>query len=316
MNRGSVCVFSERQDVALELLSAGRTLAGEAAVVSIVIGPDAEKAAREQIAHGADAVLIVEPGDGADPVKVQLEALGGTLARHEPDVVLIGSTVHGTEVAARFAQRHGLGCATECTQLEWIEGKLVVERNCLGRFVSRQVFETRPAIATLRPRRFEPTARDERRRGTIETLKIDAPPTRTPIIATRERAKSNVRIDKSDVVVGIGRGLRSEHDLRMIEKLAAVLGGVVGATRPLTDDLRWLAADRKVGLSGVTIKPKLYIACGISGQIEHNVGMRESGIVVAINNDPSAPIMQQADYCITADLHEIVPALIEAIGNV
>ena len=90
---------------------------------------------------------------------------------------------------------------------------------------------------------------------------------------------------------------------------------MVGASRPLTDDLQWLSPDHKVGLSGVTVKPKLYIACGISGQIEHNVGMRESGVVVAINNDPAAPIMQQADYCITGDLHEVVPALIEAIGK-
>ena len=99
----------------------------------------------------------------------------------------------------------------------------------------------------------------------------------------------------------------------MIEDLARALGGVVGASRPLTDDLEWLSPEVKVGLSGITVKPRLYIACGISGQIEHNVGMRESGVVVAINSDPAAPIMQQADYCITGDLHEIVPALIKAV---
>jgi len=134
-----------------------------------------------------------------------------------------------------------------------------------------------------------------------------------PVIETHERAQSTTRIDKAEVVVGIGRGLKRPGDLKMIEELAAALGGVVGASRPLTDDLQWLQTDRKIGLSGVTVKPKLYIACGISGQIEHNVGMRESGIVVAINSDPAAPIMQQADYCITGDLYEVVPALIESI---
>ncbi len=310
---GAVCVFSERQDVALELLSAGRTLAGRNAVVSIVLATEGEQAAREQFAHGADTVAIVQGSDGADPIAVQLEALQQILNRHEPDIVLIGATSHGTEIASRLAQRQGVGCASECTRLERRDGCLLIERTCLGRFVARQVIETHPAIATVQPRRFEPSPRDNARSGAVERLEIDAPATRTPILDTRKRERSRVRIDKADVVVGIGRGLRSKDDLHMIEELARVLGGVVGASRPLTDDLQWLAPDRKIGLSGVTVKPKLYIACGISGQIEHNVGMRESGVVVAINNDPSAPIMQQADYCITGDLHEVIPALIEAL---
>jgi electron transfer flavoprotein alpha subunit len=101
----------------------------------------------------------------------------------------------------------------------------------------------------------------------------------------------------------------------MIEDLARALGGVVGASRPLTDDLRWLPPEAKVGLSGVTVRPRLYVACGISGQIEHNVGMREAGIVVAINSDPNAPIMSQADYRVVADLHEVVPALTRALDG-
>jgi len=309
----NVCVFSERHDVAIELLAAARSLSGVENVASIVVGLDAESAAREHIAHGADTAIVVQQSNGADPLEVQLEALRQALAGHEPGIVLIGATVNGTEIASRFAQRQGLGCASECTRLDLRDGRLLIERTCLGRFISRQVVETHPAIVTLQPRRFEPLPRDDGRRGELESLTIEAPASRTPIIDTRQRQKSSVRIDKADVVVGIGRGLRSKDDLRMVEELARLLGGVVGASRPLTDDLQWLSADRKVGLSGVTVKPKLYIACGISGQIEHNVGMRESGVVVAINNDPAAPIMQQADYCITGDLHEVVPALIDAI---
>jgi len=306
---GNVCVYSERGDVSIELLSIGRTLAGENSLIALVSG-----SGEEQLAHGADVVVAVQHSDGADPVEVQIEALRQTLARYEPDIILIGATAHGTEVASRFAQREGLGCASECTRLERSNGNLAIERTCLGRFISRQAVTTIPAIATVPPRRFDSPPRNGNG-GKLETLQIEAPPTRTPIVDTRRREQSSIRIDKADVVVGIGRGLKNRDDLRMIEELARTLGGVVGASRPLTDDLQWLSSDRKIGLSGVTVKPKLYIACGISGQIEHNVGMRESGIVVAINNDPTAPIMQQADYCLTGDLHEVVPALIDAIGK-
>lgn len=317
MNRtGGVCVFSERQDVVLELLSPGRALADSAEVVAIVPATNGAIMSGEPIAHGADAVFIVEPRAGSDPVEAQLEALRQVLARCKPDVLLVGATVHGTEIAARLAQRLGVGCASECTRLERRDGKLVIERTCLGGFVAQQVIETRPAIATVQPRRFEPLAREQGRPGHEETLSVGGPASRSSIVDTRPRRRSSVRIDRADVVVGVGRGLRSKDDLRMIERLATSLGGVVGASRPLTDDLQWLGPDRKIGLSGVTVKPRLYIACGISGQIEHHVGMRESGVVVAINSDPAAPIMRQADYCVTGDLHEIVPELIDAIGEI
>ncbi len=115
--------------------------------------------------------------------------------------------------------------------------------------------------------------------------------------------------------MAVGRGLGRKEDLSLVEEVAAALGGVVGASRPLTDDLQWLAADVKIGLSGATVRPRLYVACGISGQIEHTVGMRESGVVVAINSDPGAPIMREADYRVVGDLHAILPALARSIRD-
>jgi electron transfer flavoprotein alpha subunit len=287
-------------------------LAGDDGVVSVSEGTD-EAGPLEQIAHGADEAFLIEPVAGAHAGDLHVAALRQVLDRTAAEVLLVGATAHGTEVASRVAQGLTVGCASECTALARDNGQLVVERVCLGRFISRQVIETRPAIATVQPRRFAPPERDGARKGEVRRLTIDVPASRTPILETRCRERSSVAIDKVDVVVAIGRGLRSRTDLRMIEELARALGGAVGASRPLTDDLEWLPSDAKVGLSGVTVKPKLYIACGISGQIEHDVGMRESGVVVAINNDPGAPIMQQADYCIVGDLHKIVPALIEAV---
>jgi electron transfer flavoprotein alpha subunit len=313
---GGICTFCEREDVALELLSAARSLGAGGAVVSLVIGGEGDAVAREHLAHGADVSYVIEAGDVVADAELQLETLRHVLRRRDPDVLLIGGTTHGTELAARLAQRLGVSCATDCTWLGMDGGKLLVERTCLGRFVARQLVGTRPAIATVQPRRFETLAKRQEVDGRPEHLIVGSSGARLPILETRQRERSSVRIDKADVVVGVGRGLKSEKDLQMIEELAKTLGGVVGASRPLTDDLQWLSADRKIGLSGMTVKPRLYIACGISGQIEHNVGMREAGTVVAINCDASAPIMRQADYCVHGDLHQVVPALIEAIGQV
>jgi electron transfer flavoprotein alpha subunit len=307
-----VCIFSERQEIALELLAAGRELT-DGELIAITSDADDDASVKELIARGATRVFLIEPVDGAQTGDLHVEALAQVVDRTAAAAVLIGATTHGTEVASRLAQRLTVGCASECTALARRDGELHIERTFMGRFISREVIETRPAIATVQPRRFTPPQADASRNGEPQRLRVEVAPSRTPVVATRHREQSSVAIDKAEVVVAIGRGLKDKDDLRMIEELARALGGVVGASRPLTDDLEWLSPDVKVGLSGVTVKPKLYIACGISGQIEHNVGMRESGVVVAINSDPAAPIMQQADYCITGDLHEIVPALIKAV---
>ncbi len=315
MRSGGVCVFSERPEVALELLSAGRALSAGGSLVSITPGGGAggEAAAAEQLARGADETFLVEPVEGAQPSDVHVAALEQALDRTRPTVLLVGATAHGDEVAARLAQRLGIGCASDCRELALQDGRLLVERTCLGRFTERLLVETRPAIATVQPRRFAPAEPDAARRGQPRKLTVDVPESPARILETLHRERSDVAIDKADVVVAVGRGLRSKDDLTLIEELARVLGGVVGASRPLTDDLAWLPTGAKVGLSGLTVKPKLYLACGISGQIEHNVGMRESGVVIAINSDPAAPIIQQADYYVTGDLYEVVPALIRAL---
>jgi len=310
-----VCVFSERQDLVLELLSVGRELAGGDALLSVAVGPDAQSDAHEQIACGADEVFVLESVEGAQAADLHVEALRQIVERSRAEILLIGATAHGCEVASRVAQRLNVGCASECTELTRRGEELVIERACLGRFVCRQVIAKRPAIATVQPRRFAAADPDPGRKGKLQRPTIEVPRSRVSVLDTRPREKSGVPIDRADVVVAVGRGLRSRDELPMIEELARALGGVVGGSRPLTDDLEWLPSDAKVGLSGVTIKPRLYVACGISGQIEHNVGMRESGVVVAINSDRAAPIMRQADYCITGDLHEVVPALIEAVGK-
>jgi len=319
--RGAICVYSESREVALELLSAGRPLAEQtnSELLSIVLetrasaGAANEAIVAEQIACGADTVLLVEVTPEAAGTAFGVEALLRVVHMREPAVLLVGGTVRGAELVARLAQRLGVGCASDCTELAIRNGQLEIERTTLGRFSCRQVFRTRPALASVRPRRFAPPERRDERQGGVERLRVEAPVDPVKVLERRPRSARHERIDRAACVVAVGRGLRAARDLPLIEALAQTLGGAVGATRPLTNDLEWLPIDAKVGLSGTTVSPRLYIACGISGQIEHIIGMRESEVVVAINTDPTAPIMAEADYRVIGDLYELVPALTRAL---
>lgn len=312
---GGILVYSEHEEIALELLSAAKAAAGArpARVTAIVPGSGAEERARDRIARGADAALTFAENESSVSAGFAVAALEAAAREISPSVILAGATTAGTEIAARLAQRLGAGCAGDCTSLSLEDGKLLVERAVLGRFVCRQEIATRPAIATVQPRRYPVPDREESRTGPVSAIGASAPEARVRVTGARLREASDVRIDKAEVVVAVGRGLRSREDLAIIEELARALGGTVAASRPLTDDLRWLPTEHKVGLSGATVRPRLYVACGISGQIEHTVGMREAGVVVAINTNPGAPIMDQADYRVSADLYEIVPELTRAI---
>ncbi|HET9985717.1 MAG TPA: electron transfer flavoprotein subunit alpha/FixB family protein [Longimicrobiales bacterium] len=312
-----VLVFSEHPDVAVELLGIGRALADAAGVelVALHAGEPLRQRAEDAVARGADEVRVLAPAQaerlGADGY---LEALWQTVQERRPATVLVGSTRTGVEVAARLAQRLGVGCATDCIALEpGADGTLVVERRVFGgHFVARQVVHSAPAIATVPPKRFEAPPRDDARAGRIHEATLQLPAPRLRTIAVEERARSAVDISKAPVIVAVGRGLKRREDLALVEALAEVLGATLAGSRPVTDDLKWLPPDRKVGLSGQTVRPALYVACGISGQIEHVVGMRSARTVVAINTDPKAPIHGEADYSIVGDLYEIVPPLVAA----
>jgi electron transfer flavoprotein alpha subunit len=317
IHHSGVYVFSERQDVALELLSVARPVSAEthSFVASLVIGPNARADAEERIAHGSDRVFILrDPRLEGARGDLVAEALSQAVGKLHPDVIIVGATRGGIEVAARLAQRLGVGCASDCLKLQAKNGELIIEKRYYGgKFVARRVMAARPRIVTIPPRRFEAPPKVEGRRGDIEELDVVLTDSAMKLVGTEPRTKSGVEIGKAEIVVSVGRGLKRAEDVAIVRELADTLGAVVGASRPLTAELRWLPVDVQVGLSGTTVKPKLYIACGISGQIEHLVGMRGSGVVVAINTDPNAPIMQEADYRVIGDLYEVVPALSRAL---
>jgi electron transfer flavoprotein alpha subunit len=319
-----ILIFSERPDVTAELLAASRELAPAqgGGTVALITGGDASTGSREApaedaIAHGADTVLLAT-GETAipDDPGTLTDVLDQAVRAVRPSIVLLGSTRVGAEIAARLAQRLGVASASACLALEWdpAGGDLTIDRLVLGgKFITRRVLRMNPRIAAVQVRRFEPL-RAARRSGQIREFPVRLSPSPVTVTGVARPERDQADIGKADILVAAGRGVRSPADLALLESLARALGGELAASRPLVD-MNWVPRDRLVGISGRMVRPKLYLACGISGQAEHIAGMRGARTVVAINSDPEAPIFQQADYCIVGDLYEIVPALADALSG-
>ena len=313
-NKG-VWVFSEVYDIALELLGKGRELADKTKteLSAVLIGSDVQEKAAELAKYGADTVFVI---DNQGLERFQAEAYLGILnnlaVTYHPQTMLIGSTRSGKPLAARLATRLEAGCIPDCTQMSIDEhGRLVGERITYGgNAFAKIAFKSGPQIATVPARVFEKPEKKDRS-GKIVKLDLQLESPKTEIIETKPLATSNVRIEEADYIVTGGRGLEKKDDIALLEGLAKTIGGQVGFSRPLVEDRKWFTD--WIGLSGHKVKPKLYIACGVSGVIQHVAGIRDSKIIVAINKDAEAPIFEIADYGVVGNLYEIVPALTDAL---
>jgi electron transfer flavoprotein alpha subunit len=310
-----VWVFSEEPDLELELLGKGREIADklQTELATVLVGFNVQTRADELIKHGADKVYVV---DNQMLERFQTDAYLSVLhdlaINYKPEIMLIGSTRNGRPLAARLATRLGAGCVPDCSGLSVDEKRgLVGERMTYGgNAVAKVAFKTKPQIATAPARTFEkPEPKD--RSGQVIKLDVKVGEPKTAVIDVKPLETSNVRIEDADVIVSGGRGLAKKEDTALLSDLASVLGGVVGNSRPLAEDRKWFT--EWVGLSGHKVKPKLYIACGISGVIQHVAGIRDAKVIVAINKDEQAPIFEVADYGVVGNLYEILPALKEAI---
>jgi electron transfer flavoprotein alpha subunit len=226
--------------------------------------------------------------------------------------MLIGSTRNGKPLAARLAMRLETGCVPDCARLSVDENRrLVGERITYGgNAVARVTFRSKPQIATVPARAFEKPELKERK-GEIVKVDVKVEEPKTEVVETKPIEASSVKIEEADVIVSCGRGLAKKEDKALLDELATTLCGQVGCSRPLVEDRKWFT--EWVGLSGHKVKPKLYIACGISGVIQHVAGIRDAKTIVVINKDEQAPIFEVADYAVVGDLYEILPALKEAI---
>jgi Electron transfer flavoprotein, alpha subunit len=285
-----------------ELLYAASTLGGEVAAL-VFSQKDAEAASGK-----AHKIIVAE----IDPKLPDAAAEAVAKAAAGYDLVLLPSTKNAKTIGGIVAQRLGVEFLTDVLSMKAEGGALTAERYVFGNKAVATVQTSLPAVVTVAPGRFqgEPPAVQ----STVEKL-AEAPASRLKIVAVEEKARGAVRLEEAEIIVSVGRGFKKKEDLQMAFELAKVLGGQVGCSRPIAADLKWLPEEHWVGLSGKKVKPKLYLAIGISGQPQHIAGILDSRIIAAINNDPSAPIFQNADYGVVEDLYKIVPILINKIAK-
>jgi len=312
-----VWVYSENVNLMLEMLTKATELAGKLHTESaaLLLGHEVRAQADQLVNSGADRVYVIDnPALKVFNSEVYLGVLTTVVKERKPEIILFGSTRKGRELAARLATRLETGCVPDCTNLSLDEqGQLVSERVVYGGNASAtHVFQTKPQIACVPLRTFEKAKQTERKAEIIDVSVAQFETPRTETVEVKPLEAGGGKLEEAKVVVVGGRGIEKKEDFKILESLCYALGGQVGYTRPLAEDRKWFKGDW-IGLSGIKIKPVLYIGCGVSGVIQHVAGIRDSQVIVAINKDAQAPIFEMADYIVVGDLYEIVPALEAAL---
>jgi electron transfer flavoprotein alpha subunit len=307
-----ILVFCEKDEVAFELLSWGSKVKNSlnAKLAAVVLGEKALEKAAGYFAYGAEKIYWSENALVTDfYADVYADALCHIVNTYGPELILIGSTRRGKELAPRVAQKCDAGCITDAIDINVKDTELVVSRYTLGgNTISSEVLRTPKKVISIMPKTFE-LGPEEPRHGEVVEVSLKLKEPRLKIVERRAKQGETVSLEEAQTLVCVGRGLSDKKDLALIEALTKVLNAEIGCTRPLSHDWQWLSEEREVGLSGKKCKPRLYIAIGVSGQIQHTVGIRDSKIIAAINKDKAAPIFEIADYGIVGDLYEVVPRL-------
>ena len=310
----NVLTFSEDRGILLQLLGKGKELAdslgGELNV--LLVGSNVTDSG-ELAQFGSTKTLVADdPGFEHFSVEAYKAAFLQAVEASDPGIILIGATRRGKELAARVAAALDTGCMTECLSLEVDEeGNLLGERlTYAGSTIATEISRRAPHIATIPSRVFE-TPEPGEGVGEIVTLDVSIPELRVKVIERRDKPKGDMGLEDAPIIVSAGRGFKAEEDLKILEELAEVLGAKVGCSRPISADLGWM--EEWIGISGRKVSPKLYMACGISGTIQHAAGIRDSQIIVSINKDSSANIHEISDYSIVGDIYTLLPALIKAL---
>lgn len=307
----------------LEALNPAKSIAsqGEGKVTAVFLGADESNVGKSLVQLGADRVLFLKNNElDRFSLSGYLAALVPLIKSESPQVILLAATTHGKELAPALAARLGAGLATDCTALDIDpENGIKIKRPIYGgRAISTLTFDqSTTQIVTIRPNVFRGDAPDESRKGEIivqESNLGDSPLTCKIREIVREPGTSK-DISEARIIVSGGMGMQKPENFQLIEELATALGGAVGASRPVVDS-GWRNYSNQVGQTGRTVSPDLYIACGISGAIQHQAGMSSSKCIVAINKDPYAPIFQIADYGIVGDVLEVLPLLTQEFRKV
>jgi len=318
-----IWVFAEQREgqikkVTFELLSEGRKVADQLGeeLGAVLVGKNVAGLADALGEYGADKVYVVE-NDVLENYTTDgyTNAVADLIKQYEPGVFLLGCTVTGRDLAAQVAQRLQTGLMTDCTGMEIADGQLVFTRPIYAgkAIVKAACPEARPVMATIRPNTFAAEANAK----TPEVVKVDANTgdIRQVIKDIVRQVSERPELTEADIIVSGGRGMKGPENFKILEELADVLGAAVGASRAAVD-AGWVSHSFQVGQTGKTVSPVLYIACGISGAIQHLAGMSSAKCIVAINKDEEANIFKVADYGIVGDLFEVVPVLKEELKKI
>ena len=318
-----VWIFVEVRDkeikkVSFELASKAREIAdtlGEK-VGAIILGEKVHHLCDEIAAYGVDVVYIAENiALGDYNTKNYTGILTGLILKYKPNIVLFPATHLGRDLAPRVAASLEVGLTADCTGLSIKDGLLLQSRPAFGGNIMADIItpNVRPQMATTRPNVMKIQKPDFSRKAEIVTIPVDINPKDSKILikeVIKTTKKGVISLDEADIIISGGRGIGSADNFKILEDLAKTINGVVGASRAAVD-AGWRPRTDQVGQSGKTVSPKIYIACGISGKIQHQVGMKSSDTIIAINTDPEAPIFDIADCGIVGDFNEIIPALNE-----
>jgi electron transfer flavoprotein alpha subunit len=288
-------------------------------VVGVLIGSNLDDHAAELAAYGAERVLLVDsPQLEQYSPEGSANALAQAIQEYRPYAVLIPATVKGRDFAPRVAARLGLGLTGDAIGLEIDDQERLVQLKPAfgGNIVAPILSKTLPQMATVRPGMLAAMQPDWSRQPVLQRMALaDVGPIRTQIVqATQEVDASALSLEDADIVVGVGTGLERRENLKLARELADVLGAAIGATRRVTD-ANWLPRQHQLGLTGKAVAPKLYIALGIRGVMNHTIGIQRAQTIVAVNKDPEAPIFQIADYGIVGDCLQVIPALTQALAE-
>ncbi len=309
--------------VTIELIGEGRKLADQLGkeLAVVIAGYEVEKEVKELLHYSVDKVYYIN-----DPLLKDFTtdgyaiSIANLIERKKPEVVLVGATSIGRDIAPRIAGKVGTGLTADCTKLEIdsTDNKLLQTRPAFGGNLMATIVcpKNRPQMSTVRPGVMAKAVRNESETGILEvvTPELTEKMIRTRLVEILPQEKKSVNLTDARIIVSGGRGLKKAEGFELIKELADKLGAEIGASRAAVDS-GWIEHSHQVGQTGTTVRPELYIACGISGAIQHLAGMSDSKYIVAINKDAKAPIFSICDYGIVGDLYEIIPEMIESLNR-
>ena len=318
---GGVLVIAEHLEgkvapSTLELIAAATNLRVDRHDVRVVVlGHGVKDLTRHLTEYTVDVLLADHPLLTEYTGDAYVQAVRGIVESTHPRLILVAHTAQGYDFAPALAGSMDLPVLTNCLAIDLQEGRLVASRRILNEKVQAEVEirSDRPIVVTMRPGATPPQATGRGMMSVTDVpVSIDPAAVRVKFVRTERPEVSDIDLSSADVIVSAGRGIQKKENLALVEAFAKVIGGVVGASRPLTD-MEWLPKTRQVGQSGKTVRPKLYVACGISGAMQHIAGMKDAGLIIAINTDPTAPIFEVAHVGFVANVLELLPAVIKEL---